>query len=89
MRKILTTTQATNSDTFRGSGGKAIGFCTIHNGGSWVLQIKAPEANSWVSLTDVSFTKTDALQFIVPQGNTFRFSGGSTGAEIYVQGGGF
>ena len=85
MKLILDTTD-TVSRIFRASGGVAVLHCTVHNGGTWELELEHPDQNGWTALDDVTITKEDAIRFYTPQGVRFRFNGGTTGARIYVQG---
>lgn len=71
---------------FQGNGGVSWLFCAEHNGGSWSMQARKPDGSGWVALDDLSITKEDVIRWHSINGVTFRFSGGTVGARIYVSG---
>ena len=93
MNETLSPTQASPSPEFFLTGGGAQGaidnyqvaVCSVHTGGTWVLEYQAPDGN-WVAY-DVTFTGKGSQPFYVPYvGGWFRWVGGSTGARIYCSG---
>ena len=84
MRKILSDTQAT-SDTWIGSGKDGTIMLTGHNGGTWTLQAQAPNG-VWID-TDVTFDDTGIkAAFVMTAAIKYRLTGGSAGAEAWVEG---
>ena len=84
-KQVLETTQDSPSDEFVSLSGQMHAVCDVHNGGDWTLEFKAPSGN-WVEIDDVVFDDEDSYRFFPPQGATMRFTGGTTGASIYVNG---
>lgn len=82
---VLDTTKDSPSDVFvmAANSERAFALCDTHNGGVWTLQVQSPE-DVWLD-TDVEIDSTTGpLAFFIPPGSICRFSGGTTGARIWV-----
>ena len=86
MKRILTITDS-DSLNFLGHGGFAVVHCTTHAGGTWKMQLKHPDGstNEWTDVDDVVFDKKDVFRAYTHQGSRFRFTGGTVGAEMWIQ----
>lgn len=87
MKRILTDTD-THSLSFVGQGGFAIVHCTTHNGGTWKLQLRHPDGvtDEWTDVYDNILKRKDVIRVYVHQGGRFRFTAGTVGAEVWLQG---
>ena len=81
VRQILTATQTT-SDEFNSPGTIVAVIMTSHSGGTWKLQVKAPD-DTWVD-DDPKFTKNDVLYFYCTSGLLYRLTGGTAGATAWL-----
>lgn len=82
MEKVLDAAQTT-SDVWISSGRNGIIILTGHAGGTWTLQIQAPDG-TWVD-TDVTFTANGVqTNFYTVPGFSYRLTGGSAGASAWA-----
>lgn len=66
-------------------GGECIFLLTDHTGGTWKVEIIAPNPSSTpLGDPDFVFTKNDTQRFAVPANTKMRISGGTVGARGYV-----
>ena len=81
---ILDTTDASPSAEFTAGSGQPSVFCDIHAGATWTLEYHSP-GGEWIA-QDTDITDTGWQRFYAPLGITCRFTGGTTGDRLYVQG---
>ena len=84
MKQILSATQAT-SDEFPAGGNRysATVMLTAHAGGTWTLQVEAPDG-TWID-TNVTLTANDIFSDVIfERGLKYRLTGGSVGAKAWV-----
>ena len=84
MKQILSATQA-GSDEFPAGGNRysATVMLTAHAGGTWTLQVQAPD-DTWIN-TNVTFTSNDIFSDVIfERGLNYRLTGGSVGATAWV-----
>ena len=84
--QMLTSTQ-TESDEFTPYGGPMFLLMQGHAGGTWILQVKAPNGE-WVDLDDdpggVKFAGDGMIHFYGMPWLPYRISGGTPGASAWV-----
>ena len=82
MNQILIATQGT-SDIWLFSGKDGTIVLTNHAGGTWTLQVEAPDA-TWID-TDVTFTDNGIkADFVTTPGLRYRLNGGDAGATAWA-----
>ena len=82
MKQILDAAQST-SDIWLFSGKDGVIVLTGHNGGTWTLQVEAPDG-TWID-TDVTFTANGIMaDFVTTPGLRYRLTGGTSGAKAWA-----
>lgn len=62
---------------------RAFLMCDTHTGGTWTMENESPEG-TWLE-TDIEIDSTTGpYVFYMPPGSVCRFTGGTTGARIWV-----
>ena len=82
MNQILAATQST-SDIWLFSGKDGVIIISDHAGGTWTLQVEAPDL-TWIA-TDVTFTANGIkADFVTTPGLRYRLTGGTAGATAWA-----